>query len=415
MRLCIHRGSHQIGGSCVELESYGKRLVIDLGLPLDAATNEIHYLPEISGLTGSDASLLGILVSHPHLDHFGLLSHVSPDVPVGMGPAARRIVNAAAPFICGNWPEVRKGWKYESQKSFSAGTFKITPYLVDHSAYDAYAFLIESENKKVLYSGDIRSHGRKATLFKQMVSRPPKKVNVLLLEGTTIGEPNQKRNFSSESEIEEQLFNEFIAAKGLALVHTSSQNIDRIVSIYRASKRSGRKLVMDLYTAAILEATGNRNIPQTNWDGVALFIPQAQRIQIKKNAWFDLLKRHSNNRIFIERISNYPKKFTLLFRPLHQADLEKGKCLKGSIYIFSMWEGYWKREDYQKTERWLLRNGIPKLSIHTSGHAEVEKLIAFVNAINPEKVVPIHTFFPQEYPKIFPNSEIHNDNEWWEV
>lgn len=35
MRVCIHRGSKQIGGSCVEVESAGQRLIVDLGLPLD--------------------------------------------------------------------------------------------------------------------------------------------------------------------------------------------------------------------------------------------------------------------------------------------------------------------------------------------------------------------------------------------
>jgi mRNA degradation ribonuclease J1/J2 len=77
MRVCIHRGSKQIGGSCIEVETDSQRLLIDLGLPLDAEKNSIQYLPKISGLDGSDPSLLGILISHPHLDHFGLLTHIS--------------------------------------------------------------------------------------------------------------------------------------------------------------------------------------------------------------------------------------------------------------------------------------------------------------------------------------------------
>lgn len=104
MRVCIHRGSKQIGGSCVEIETQDQRLLIDLGLPLDAEKNSIQYLPKISGLDGSDPSLLGILISHPHLDHFGLLTHVSPSIPIGMGPAARRILTAASLFLPGNWP-----------------------------------------------------------------------------------------------------------------------------------------------------------------------------------------------------------------------------------------------------------------------------------------------------------------------
>ncbi len=44
MRVCIHRGSKQIGGSCVEVESHGQRLLIDLGLPLDAEKNSSPVL-----------------------------------------------------------------------------------------------------------------------------------------------------------------------------------------------------------------------------------------------------------------------------------------------------------------------------------------------------------------------------------
>ena len=55
----------------------------------------------------------------------------------------------------------------------------------------------------------------------------------------------------------------FSATEGMALVHTSAQNIDRVVSIFKASKQTGRKLIIDIYTAAILEAAGNKRIPQS--------------------------------------------------------------------------------------------------------------------------------------------------------
>ncbi|MFO7461389.1 MAG: MBL fold metallo-hydrolase, partial [Desulfatiglandales bacterium] len=101
MGACIHRGSKQIGGSCVEVESGGQRLLIDFGLPLDAEENHGQYVPSIFGLDGSDPSLLGTLISHPHLDHFGLLAHISQKIPVGMCVAARRKLEAAVPFLPG--------------------------------------------------------------------------------------------------------------------------------------------------------------------------------------------------------------------------------------------------------------------------------------------------------------------------
>ena len=415
MRVCIHRGSKQIGGSCVEVESSGQRLLLDFGLPLDAEDSSIQYLPKIVGLDGSDPSLLGVLISHPHLDHFGLLAHISPNIPVGMGPAARRILEAVAPFLPDKWPTPTKGWNYQSEQSFNIGHFSVTPFLVDHSAYDAYALKIESGGKSIFYSGDFRAHGRKAVLFERLLNNPPKNIDVLLMEGSSIGRIGDGQQFSKESEIEEQLVKILFATEGLALVHTSAQNIDRIVSIMRASKKTGRKLVIDLYTAAVMEATGNQNIPQSDWPEVALFIPQSQRIKIKENTWFDLLKHHSTNRIYIEHLQEAPRKSTLLFRPLHKADLERGKCLAGASYIYSQWEGYWERGDNDMLKLWLDRHGIPKHSIHTSGHASTTDLKKFVAAINPRKVVPIHSFMPERYPELFPSVEAHDDGEWWEI
>ena len=415
MRVCIHRGSKQIGGSCVEVESSGQRLLVDFGLPLDAEENNSRYLPNINGLDGSDPSLLGVLISHPHLDHFGLLAHISPKIPVGMGAAARRILEAAAPFLPGNWPIPSEGWNYQSGQRFNIGPFCVTPFLVDHSAYDAYALQIESDGKSIFYSGDFRSHGRKAALFERLTVNPPQSIDILLLEGSSVGRIADSQQFPTEKEIENHLVQLFSSTEGLALIHTSGQNIDRIVSIFRASKRTGRKLIIDLYTAAILEATGNVNLPQSAWSDVALYVPQTQRVQIKENAWFDLLKRHSTHRIFIEHLHQAPNKSTLLFRPLHRFDLESGGCLSGAIYIYSQWEGYWERGSYDRVKAWLERHSISKLSIHTSGHASPSELKKMVSAISPRNVVPIHSFFPDKYPELFRNVEAHNDGEWWEV
>lgn len=36
MRVRIHRGTREIGGTCIEVEAQGKRIALDVGLPLDA-------------------------------------------------------------------------------------------------------------------------------------------------------------------------------------------------------------------------------------------------------------------------------------------------------------------------------------------------------------------------------------------
>ena len=54
MRICIHRGAEEIGGNCVELEQDGARVLLDLGLPLDAENAVGAPLPKIPGLADGD-------------------------------------------------------------------------------------------------------------------------------------------------------------------------------------------------------------------------------------------------------------------------------------------------------------------------------------------------------------------------
>ncbi|PIQ13114.1 MAG: hypothetical protein COZ23_09800 [Hydrogenophilales bacterium CG_4_10_14_3_um_filter_58_23] len=96
MEICIHRGTHEIGGTCVEIAHDGFRIAIDLGLPSDADHNGPEWLPLVAGITRPAESFLGIIISHPHQDHYGLLAHVPENLPVAMGQAVRRILETAS-------------------------------------------------------------------------------------------------------------------------------------------------------------------------------------------------------------------------------------------------------------------------------------------------------------------------------
>ena len=73
---------------------------------------------------------------------------------------------------------------YVNVNNHSIGDITVTPYWMDHSAFDAYAFMIESQGKSLFYSGDFRSHGRKSRAFRWFTHNAPKNVDYLLLEGT---------------------------------------------------------------------------------------------------------------------------------------------------------------------------------------------------------------------------------------
>lgn len=341
MKVCIHRGTRQIGGTCIEIEAQGLRIAVDVGLPLDAADYDgpDGLLPAVAGFRKSDDSLLGVVISHPHQDHYGLLPYVRPDVPVFMGEAACRIFKAAGDFIPSGLSLSPAGF-LRDREPLSIGPFTITPYLVDHSAYDAYALLVEGDGRQLFYSGDFRGHGRKSGLFEKLVRDAPKDVDVLLMEGSTISRDQSDEGFPTESDLETEFTEAFRQTQGMALIFASGQNIDRIVTVYRACKRSRRNLIIDLYTAAVLAATGNDHLPQSHWRDVRVFLPSWQRRHIKINQLFDVLHPHHAHRIYPEALAAEASQSVLLFRPSMIRDLDRANCLSGAGLIYSLWEGY---------------------------------------------------------------------------
>src|SRR3989338_1442289 len=190
MKLIIHRGSHEIGGSCVEVGTSNSRILIDLGIPLVSNrnqpfdTNQLKnksiqqlraegILPDIKGLYKDEQKGIdGILLSHSHLDHYGFLQYVNPEIPVYLSRGASLLIEASNIFTPAKVGKLNTVI-IKHRNRFSIGDFTITPFLVDHSAFDAFAFLIEAGGKRLFYSGDFRTHGRKAVLFKQLVEKPP--------------------------------------------------------------------------------------------------------------------------------------------------------------------------------------------------------------------------------------------------
>lgn len=97
VRVRIHRGAHEIGGSCVEVENdLGKRLVIDIGAPLVTVEGEEPAVPPVEGLVVPDPALQGVVITHAHQDHWGLVDQTLPAVPLFMGEATHRILKEAA-------------------------------------------------------------------------------------------------------------------------------------------------------------------------------------------------------------------------------------------------------------------------------------------------------------------------------
>jgi len=331
-----------------------------------------------------------------------------------MGAAAERILKASALFTPSGaaFQHVRH---LEHDKPLKIGPFTITPYLNDHSAYDAYSLLIAADGQRLFYSGDFRGHGRKATVFERFLRRPPADVDVLLMEGTTIGRSASETKPKSEQDLDQDFMDQIRKAKGMVLVWTSAQNIDRLVTLFKACKKSGRKLILDMYTAEILRVTENPRLPQGWWKDIKVFLPESQKRQIKSQRLFQITKPYRNSRIYPEQLAAEAPRSVMLFRPSMRRDLEKVECLQDATLIYSLWPGYLKQGREQPFLEWLKKHDIPLIHCHTSGHASPQDLQRFAKAIAPKMLVPIHSFATMRFKDLFDNVVMKEDGQWWEV
>lgn len=416
MRVKIHRGAHEIGGNCVEVETAsGERIVLDVGRPLTAGKGEHVPLPGIAGLSEQDDQTLGALITHHHADHWGLVDQVHAGLPIFLGEATQRILRTASFWSMGI--DVPAAGHLCHREPIELGPFTITPFLNDHSAFDAFSLLVEADGRRLFYTGDIRGHGRKAGIFQELLRKPPADVDVLLMEGTNIQPGLPAKPTTTESDVEQQMIERFRSTDGIALVVTSAQNIDRLVTIYRATLQSDRDLIMDAYSADIALATGNTNIPRPDpaWPRIRSYLPAWQAMKIKDAGEFERAHALKPHRIFPEEIAEDPSRWVMLFNVRDASRLAKVGALDGATCTWSLWSGYLDEPSGRWLQDVLAKHDIPLHQHHTSGHASVEDLGRLVDALAPGRVVPIHTFGGDSYPDTFGTVAVRADGEWWEV
>jgi len=414
MQLCIHRGAKQVGGSCVELTYKDTAILIDAGLPLDYDFSEDPgtHLPQplFDNLKNGNKKIDAVILSHAHLDHYGLAGMLPEEVPVYCGKASSELMAITGQMS----PEKAQSLElkfFKAWKEFQIGTFLVTPYLMDHSAFDAYGFLISAGGKSLFYTGDFRGHGRKAKLFDRLVEDPPK-VTALLMEGTLVGERTDEQTIT-EQELENEFVQVIEETAGIVLVTTSSQNIDRIVTIFKATKRTGRRLIIDFYTAEILERLKTyAKIPHASWPIIRVCYPHFLARRFEKLGLNDILAMHRQNGIKWTRIREIENDAVMLVRAGFLWDIKKFLKLKDATWIYSLWPGYFERsKPLRNLKSYLEDKGVRYEYLHTSGHAKLEDMKKLVDAMAPEMVIPIHSFHPDKYKDYFPNVKLVNDGE----
>ncbi len=391
--LTLYRGSDQIGGTCIEIKQGTTRILFDCGLPLEGTQGE-PCRPKISGLYKEDTpDIKAIFITHAHPDHYGLLSEVHPQIPIYLTQTAFNIITELSPLVKPNNIGGLNFKIIKNGQTVKINSLNIKAVGTDHSAPDSSAYIIKTGCKTVVYSGDIRRNGRIAFKTDDFIKQS-KNADYLILEGTTLS--RKRKTSASEENISLKLIRYFEQNK-INLIAFSSQNLERFISVYKATRTVNKILVIDPYTAAALEYFKclGINIPQYNWRNIRiLFAPNKQT-----NLLRDKLKKHSVRKISFDEIISAPQKYIL------KANFYLTKKLfnhtKNVNLIHSMWKGYLTQKSI--FVKYAKQNNIKIKQIHTSGHADTKTLQYIAAEISPKKIIPVHTQSPQKYERLFGN------------
>ncbi len=372
MEIIIHRGTHQIGGCVTEYRTKNTRIFIDFGAELENETSQPFDIEGVTkGITDCDA----VFFTHYHGDHIGLLDIINKDVTLYMGIAAKGIAKILNDRLR-KAPNIKSydTDRLENIKTFEIaipviiGDVKITPYMVDHSAYDAYMFKIEADGKVILHTGDFRMHGFRGKGVKATLEKYVGKVDILVCEGTILSRTQAK--CETENDLKKKI-KSVLEQNKYVFVVCSSTNIDRLAGICSVIPR-GKYCICDKYQKSVIEYirdyAGDRN-PLYKFDKVLYY---SENLDDKMN---------DNGFCMFVRSGN----------PEHKRIMEMYKD-KNSVVIYSMWKGYLEQENIKE-----FLAEYKRLDMHTSGHADCDAIKMVIETVKPEMIIPMHTDVPEAF------------------
>ena len=264
------------------------------------------------------------------------------------------------------------------------GDIKVTPYMVDHSEFDAYMFKIEADGKSVLHTGDFRTHGFKGKGVKALLEKYVKKVDALVCEGTTLNRAEAK--CETENDLKNRI-KKVLEENKYVFVVCSSTNIDRLAGICSVIPR-GKYCICDKYQLSVIDYVRKHS---------------GQRSSLYR---FNKVLYYSEN--LDEKMND--RGFCMFVRcghPEHKRIMEKYKD-KNPVVIYSMWQGYLEQDNIKE-----FLDGYQRLDMHTSGHADSDAIKMVIDTVQPETVIPMHTEVPETFLEIAENREVKlvNDRE----
>ncbi len=416
VKIKIHRGSHQIGGSITEIYTENTHIFIDFGSELNADPDNSTDAEMIEMM--QHAKCDAVLFTHYHGDHIGLLEDIpekdadGKTICLGIGKTARQVLlnihKTLAEHPQASDEDKERHNRYISiladqdrkidifdGKMVKIGDFEITPIMVDHSAYDAYMFIIKAEGKVIVHTGDYRTHGRLGKDFFDGLEERLKGIttDVLITEGTMMSRLGE--TVLTEEELQKKASD--ILAKPenrYAFLVCSSTNVESLASFANAAMYLGRAFYVNYYVYEQIllyrETAGADNPAFRFW----------------KTYKFESMKKYNPKLGMTQPEFMRENGFLMLIgsSPAYGRRIGEFKA-DNPLLIYSMWDGYVKKgEDTYDEDLGRLYHSWPedrRVDLHTSGHATADDIRKMILTVKPQQyILPIHTERPEMFKKL---------------
>jgi ribonuclease J len=410
----------------------------------------------------------GVLLTHAHLDHSGHISFLKEDIPVYATATTAFITKAIQDsgkadfdqqvgYFTPRVEECLQGWRQGAYVASSSGdcqrrfcvadklelseeaerfwgkatrqkklasqpledidkcSFNLHCFPVDHSIPGACSWGIETSSGWVIYSGDLRLHGKRGKLTESFIEEAAQlHPRALILEGTNV---DKKANVS-EQEVYENGFKAIDGARDLVIADFPARDVDRLLTFLQIARDTKRKLTIlpkDAYllkTMRLLEP----EIPDiAKEDTIAIY--QETTASKSPAQWLKkTYEEYSSKVVLAKDVASKQGDFILCFSFWDLNELPSIQPRPGSLYVFSSSEPHNEEQemDFWRLHHWLERfqlrafglpvekNGeweIPEeeKGLHASGHACGPDLLRVAREIQPEVLIPVHSEKPEFY------------------
>jgi len=315
------------------------------------------------------------------------------------------------------WEKATRQKKLDSQPLDDIGkySFNLRCFPVDHSIPGACAWGIETSSGWVIYSGDLRLHGRQGKLTELMIKEAAQlHPRALILEGTNV----DKATNIAEQEVYKNAFKAINSARGLVIADFPPRDVNRLLTFLQVARDTKRKLTILPRDAYLLKTMRllDPQIPDIAQED-AIVIYQETTASKSPAQWLKkTYEEYSSKIVLAKDVSSNQDDFILCFSFWDLNELPSIQPRAGSLYVFSSSEPHNEEQemDFWRLHHWLDRFqlrafGLPverngkweiaeeEKGLHASGHACGPDLLRVASEIQPEVLIPVHSEKPEFY------------------